>query len=40
MDVEAGMAGQPVLNGRDLVRSVVVADQVNVEAGRDTLGIR
>ena len=37
MDVEAGVAGEPVLDFRGLVRSVVVADQVHVQAGRDGL---
>ncbi len=37
MDVEAGVAGQPVLDFRGLVRAVVVADQVDVQAARDVL---
>jgi hypothetical protein len=37
MDVKAGMAGQPVPDFRGLVRAVVVADQVDVQAARDVL---
>ena len=37
MDVEAGVAGEPVLDLRGLVRAVVVADQVDVEPCGDVL---
>jgi hypothetical protein len=37
VDVEAGVAGPPVPDNRGLVRAVVVADQVHVQAGRDVL---
>ena len=34
MNMEAGMAGKPVLHGRGLVRTVVVHDQMHIELGR------
>jgi hypothetical protein len=37
MQVEAGVAGQPVPDGRGLVGGEVVADQVHVQVGGDGL---